>query len=46
MKTRQNFTLSPEVIELIRALSAQMGVSMSAIIELAVRDFAAKKATT
>lgn len=44
MKTRQNFTLSLEVIELLRATAKQTGISMSAIIELAVRDWAAKQA--
>ena len=43
MKTRQNFTLSPEVIATLRALATQTGISMSAIIELAVRDWAAKQ---
>mgnify|MGYP002640920964 CR=1 FL=1 len=37
MKEKTTFTLTPEVKRIIRKLATSKGISMSAIIELAVR---------
>ena len=42
MKEKHNFTLTGEVFGILRAMAKQAGVSMSAIIELAVRAYAGK----
>lgn len=37
MKSRHNFTLSPEAIAILRALAEKNGVSMSAMLEIIIR---------
>ncbi|MDV7400425.1 hypothetical protein RZS08_53920, partial [Arthrospira platensis SPKY1] len=37
MKNRHNFTLSPEAVQILRALADKNGVSMSAQLELLIR---------
>jgi len=43
MKTPTTFTLSPEAKRLIRALATAKGISMSAVVELAVREYAKRE---
>jgi len=43
MKTPTTFTLSPEAKRLIRVLAAAQGISMSAVVELAVREYAKRE---
>jgi hypothetical protein len=38
MKTRHNFTLSPEAVDLLRAAAKAQGVSMSLLLEMLIRQ--------
>jgi len=38
MKTRHNFTLSPEAMQILRAIADEKGLSMSAVLEMLIRQ--------
>ena len=46
VKKRATYTLSPEALRLLAELSGRLGVSMSAVLELAIREFAARHQVT